>query len=155
MAACHFRRNRARRKGFRYDPSLDLVAPASTGPARWLRRVDDVLDHGCEPLCARCLACCRSARQAKRWGKKAAITEEPGAPRDRGRRRDGGDRPAVPSARFEELLCALLQWNKWYPICPPTVPEEVVHRRRADDASVRTFVFKPGAFGAPLCGVRA
>src|SRR5262245_48495929 len=64
MAACRFRRNRARRKGFRYDHPLIL------------RRVDDVLDHGCEPLCARCLACCRSARQAKRWDKKAAYVKK-------------------------------------------------------------------------------
>jgi hypothetical protein len=55
MSACHLRRDRARQKGFRNDPSLDLVAPATTtsrpDPAPRLRNVNYVVDHRCEPIC--------------------------------------------------------------------------------------------------------
>jgi FMN phosphatase YigB (HAD superfamily) len=73
MAARHFRRDRARRKGFRHDPSFDLVAPATTGPALWLRCVDYLLDHICEPICARWIACCRSTRR-REGGVKRPLT---------------------------------------------------------------------------------
>jgi predicted RNA-binding protein with RPS1 domain len=74
MAARHNRRDRARRKGFRHDPSLDLVAPPPAGSALWLRSVDDMLDHIDQPLCARCLACCRSARW-REGGVRRPLTE--------------------------------------------------------------------------------
>jgi hypothetical protein len=35
------------------------------------------------------------------------------------------------------------------------VSEEDVHRRNLDDRSARAFAVKPGAFGAPLCGIGA
>jgi hypothetical protein len=90
MAARHNRRDRARRKGFRHDPSLDLVAPPPAGSALWLRSVDDMLDHIDQPLCARCLACCRSAR----W-------------------REGGVRRPLTVYRGPKLINALAGSGKW------------------------------------------
>ena len=80
MPARHHRHNRARSKRFRYDLALDLRAPAtpSSHPGSdldgigQLRKVRNMLDHVCEPICARCLACCSSAQMVTRWGQNAA-----------------------------------------------------------------------------------
>ena len=80
MPARHHRHNRARSKRFRYDLALDLRAPAtpSSHPGSdldgigQLRKVRNMLDHVCEPICARWLACCSSAQMVTRWGQNAA-----------------------------------------------------------------------------------
>jgi hypothetical protein len=58
----HFRDDRARRKRFRHDPRLDLIAPM-TAPDPWLCSVGNMLDHLCEPFRARRNAYRSSARQ--------------------------------------------------------------------------------------------
>jgi hypothetical protein len=71
MAARHIRYDRAWRKGFRYDPSLDLVAPApAPHRALWLRSVDYIPNHRCEPLCARRTTCGRPARRLQRGARR-------------------------------------------------------------------------------------
>src|SRR3984893_5595404 len=76
MAARHFRRDRARCKGFHHDPCLDLVAPAPAPPrALRLRSVDYMLDHICEPLCARRVTYCRSPRHRQR-GDRGPLTKD-------------------------------------------------------------------------------
>jgi hypothetical protein len=67
MPACHFRRDRARQKGFRNDLSFDVLAPAATtsrpDPAPRLRSVNYMVDHRCEPICFEWFASCSSARR--------------------------------------------------------------------------------------------
>jgi hypothetical protein len=78
MAARYIRYDRAWRKGFRHDPSLDLVAPASAPHrALSLRSVDYIPDHRCEPLCARRATCGRPARRLQR-GERRPLTFEHG-----------------------------------------------------------------------------
>src|SRR5215469_545285 len=64
------RDNGARREGFRDDPSLGLIAPPSAtprtdldiDPTPWLRTVDYMVNHICEPNCVTWVASCSSTR---------------------------------------------------------------------------------------------
>jgi hypothetical protein len=77
MAARHIRYDRAWRKGFRYDPSLDLVAPApAPHRALWLRSVDYIPNHRCEPLCARRTTCGRPARRLQRGARRPLTVQD-------------------------------------------------------------------------------
>src|SRR5271166_4334012 len=78
VPARYLRDDHARCKRFGHDPSLDLIAPppATTrtdldvDPTPWLRTVDYMLNHICEPICVRCVACCRSARGRQGGGRR-------------------------------------------------------------------------------------
>src|SRR5271165_2977487 len=84
VPARYLRDDHARCKRFGHDPSLDLIAPppATTrtdldvDPTPWLRTVDYMLNHICEPICVRCVACCRSARGRQGGGRRPLTTEE-------------------------------------------------------------------------------
>src|SRR6516225_8913361 len=70
VPARDIRDNGARREGFRDDPSLGLIAPPSAtprtdldiDPTPWLRTVDYMVNHICEPNCVRWVASCSSTR---------------------------------------------------------------------------------------------
>jgi hypothetical protein len=73
--------NRARRIGFRDNPPLDLLIPSTAtphadldlDPAPWLRNVNYMVDHICEPISEKRIACCRSARW-RQGGEKRPLT---------------------------------------------------------------------------------
>src|SRR4029077_9319507 len=83
VPACHFRDDRARRIGLRNNLALDLVAPATATShpnpdlkeTLWFRSANYLLDHSCEPIRARWIACCTSAR-SQQGGKKRPLTME-------------------------------------------------------------------------------
>src|SRR5215510_7388712 len=60
---------------------LNLVAPPPAAPRTdldidpppWLRTVDYMVNHICEPTCVRCIACCRSPR-GRQCGAKKPLT---------------------------------------------------------------------------------
>ena len=84
MPARHLCHNSARRIGFRHDPSLELLAPATPSPhadldlnpAPWLRHVKYMVDHICEPICKRWIVSCWSAR-GRQGGDKRPLTSYP------------------------------------------------------------------------------
>jgi hypothetical protein len=81
MPACHFRRDRARQKGLRNDPLLDVITPAAMTsrpdvPPR-LRCVNYMVDHICEPICTGWFAFCSSARR-RQGGDRRPLTDETG-----------------------------------------------------------------------------
>jgi len=81
VPACHFRDHRPRRIGLRNNLALDLVAPATakshSNPdlkeTLWFRSADYMLDHRCEPIRARWIACCTSAR-SQQGGEKRPLS---------------------------------------------------------------------------------
>src|SRR5262245_49672255 len=83
VPARDLRDDRARRKRFGHDPSLNLVAPPPAAPRTdldidpppWLRTVDYMVNHICEPTCVRCVACCRSPR-GRQCGAKKPLTAQ-------------------------------------------------------------------------------
>jgi hypothetical protein len=79
MPARHFRHDRARQKGFRNDPFLDVITPAATTsrpdvPPR-LRCVNYMVDHICEPICIGWFAFCSSARR-RQGGDRRPLTNQ-------------------------------------------------------------------------------
>src|SRR5713226_4137828 len=77
MPARHFRHDRARQKGFRNDPFLDVITPAATTsrpdvPPR-LRCVNYMVDHMCEPICIGWFAFCSPARR-RQGGDRRPLT---------------------------------------------------------------------------------
>jgi hypothetical protein len=77
MPARHFRHDRARQKGFRNDPFLDVITPAATTsrpdvPPR-LRCVNYMVNHICEPICIGWFAFCSSARR-RQGGDRRPLT---------------------------------------------------------------------------------
>jgi hypothetical protein len=87
MLACHFRRDRARQKGFRNDPPLDVPAPAATtsrlDPAPRLRNVNYMVDHRCEPICVGWFVSCSSARRRQCGDRRPLTVQEMSGCKDR------------------------------------------------------------------------
>src|SRR5215472_17440399 len=81
VPACDIRDNGARCEGFRDDPPLGLIAPSSAtprtdldmDPAPWLRTVDYMVNHICEPNCVRWVASC-SSTQGPQGGERRPLT---------------------------------------------------------------------------------
>jgi hypothetical protein len=116
MAARHIRYDRAWRKGFRYDPSLDLVAPApAPHRALWLRSVDYIPNHRCEPLCARRTTCGRPARRLQRGARRPLTVHSLRM-------------QILSKQRLDEIVSVLILWLYCKQSSAP--PAESVHRGR-------------------------
>src|SRR5215470_19836870 len=81
VPACDIRDNGARREGLCDDPPLGLIAPSSAtprtdldmDPTPWLRTVDYMVNHICEPNCVRWVASC-SSTQGWQGGERRPLT---------------------------------------------------------------------------------
>ena len=80
VPARHLRHNRARRIGFRHDPALGFIAPATPpprsdldiDPAPWSRSFNHMVDHICNSTSRMWAASCRAARALQGGGGKTA-----------------------------------------------------------------------------------